>query len=83
MGCAKWDYPGAENGPESDLGLGLADCVEHSRLLCCGTVVQEPMTCSLLGMHQSPIDLNLEVSSDTRVLDLREADVLARTLGLD
>lgn len=32
-------------------------------------------------MHQSPIDLNLEVSSDTRVLDLREANVLSEIIA--
>eukprot|EP00439_Symbiodinium_sp_Y106_P061695 s1975_g9.t1 len=41
------------------------------------------MTLRLLGMHQRAVDFDLEVPSDTGILDLREADLLARQLGLN
>lgn len=40
--------------------------------------IQE-FTHRLLGMHEGPIDLDLKVPRDARVLDLREANVLRKT----
>lgn len=41
------------------------------------------MTLRLLGVHQRAVDFDLEIPSHTGILDLREADLLARQLSLN